>query len=322
MKDFETRAMEKVKNIWRLYMLNQEPEQLAQALTALPQDIRVIGTGRHEIYEDKQAFLQGMMADQVEARDIDFEILDEWYNVQPVTGDTCVVYGTIWVREKAATGKKVFVEMDSRFSIVCRDGPAGVEICNIHHSMPYLEQKDSEFYPKTLSNLAEEAMRKTAALERRAETDGLTELYNRVAAERYIAEAMAAEPGVFYMLDLDCFKAVNDTLGHPKGDWVIQRFAQLLQDVFGPGAILCRMGGDEFAVWFGRIGREAAEALFASLVERCGALAGAIGVPFCCSAGACEAGPSTEGFAALYQRADQALYQAKARGKGRLEWAQ
>ena len=268
----------------------------------------VFGTGHHELYESREAFVAGMMADQVEARDITFEILDEWYAVQTVTDDVCVVYGTIWVRERETAGKAAFVEMDSRFTVVCRDTPRGVEICNVHHSMPYLEQGDGEYYPKTLAGLAEEALRRTAALEHRVELDSMTELYNRAGAERHIARAMAEEDGVFFMLDLDDFKAVNDTLGHPQGDRVIRGFADLLRQVFGPGGIVGRMGGDEFAVWAGGLDRKAAEARFAALAEGCGVLSGRIGAAFCCSAGCAQAGPGGESFAGLYGRADRALY--------------
>lgn len=320
--NFEARALQKVQAVWRLYMLNQDLERLEAECALLPEELLVIGTGRHEFYQDRQAFVAGVKESLAESWDIHFEILDEWYAVQRITGDVCVVYGTIWVREKGTSGKRVFVEMDTRFTIVCRDRPEGVQICSIHHSIAYTEQMEGEYYPKTLSSLAEEAIRKTAALERRAELDGLTELYNRTATERQIVGAMAQERGVFYMLDLDCFKDVNDTLGHPKGDQVIQRFAQLLRGTFGPGSIIGRMGGDEFAVWGGLMDRTMAERLFAALVEGCGELAEKIGVPFCCSAGACEAGPGAEEFEALYQRADRALYKAKAAGKGRLEWAE
>lgn len=52
------------------------------------------------------------------------------------------------------------------------------------------------------------------------------------------------------MLDIDHFKAVNDTYGHGRGDQVLRTFAQFLQDHLGNGALLCRFGGEEFVVIF------------------------------------------------------------------------
>ena len=60
--------------------------------------------------------------DQVEARDIQFELQDEWYEAQRITDDVCLVYGGIWIREKSTPGKPVLIDMEgSRFTVVCRD---------------------------------------------------------------------------------------------------------------------------------------------------------------------------------------------------------
>lgn len=55
--------------------------------------------------------------------------------------------------------------------------------------------------------------------------------------------------GTFYMIDLDDFKAVNDTYGHVAGDRVIAGMAGILREVFGESAVIGRLGGDEFAVF-------------------------------------------------------------------------
>ncbi|RGY98746.1 diguanylate cyclase [Clostridium sp. AM58-1XD] len=318
--DFHTRAREKMKQIWHLYILNINSGQLAAEIAAMPGNLVVIGTGRHEMYENREAFIAGMEADQTEAQEVEFDILDEWYEVQAITADVCCIYGTIWVREKAALGKMVYVEMNSRFTAVCRDTPDGVQICSIHHSIPYVDQSDQEYYPRTLSALAEEAVQKNMVLERRMELDASTELLNRVASERHIGQAMRKESGVFIMLDLDNFKEINDTAGHLQGDHVIQQFAQLLREVFHSRAILGRMGGDEFAVWCPGIAQKEAEDRFCMLVEKCSHVSDELGTPFCCSAGMSYSEPGHESFMSLYQRADQALYQAKFNGKGQAKW--
>ncbi len=111
--EFQKRAIESVKRIWRLYVVNQEPEELESSFRMLPEDFLMIGTGRHEFYKNRDDFLKGMTADQVEARDIQFELQDEWYEAQRITDDVCLVYGGIWIREKSTPGKPVLIDMEA-----------------------------------------------------------------------------------------------------------------------------------------------------------------------------------------------------------------
>jgi diguanylate cyclase (GGDEF)-like protein/PAS domain S-box-containing protein len=85
-----------------------------------------------------------------------------------------------------------------------------------------------------------------AALERAANCDPLTGLWNR----RYLEEAAAAHdgPGALLLCDLDGFKQVNDELGHPAGDAVIRAVADRLTEVVRETDVVARLGGDEFAV--------------------------------------------------------------------------
>ncbi len=84
-------------------------------------------------------------------------------------------------------------------------------------------------------------------LAERANTDHLTGLYNRVGLEEAIDASPNQVQGVLY-LDLDGFKAVNDTHGHETGDDVLVVVAKRFQAVVGEGELLARMGGDEFVV--------------------------------------------------------------------------
>lgn len=52
--------------------------------------------------------------------------------------------------------------------------------------------------------------------------------------------------GCFIILDVDCFKQINDTYGHPAGDQILKEVAKKLQEAFGNGNIFGRLGGDEF----------------------------------------------------------------------------
>lgn len=315
--DFHNRSIENVKQLWHLYILGEHPVQLEAAFAAMPDHLLMIGTGSHELYQTKDAFLAGMSADQMEARDIQFELHDEWYEVQDISDTVCVVYGSIWAREKVLQGQTVFVDMQgSRFTIVCRDTECGVELCSIHHSMPYVDQGSDEYYPKTLYFLAKE-------LEKKAQLDSMTEFYNRSYMEQHVSQSINHSDGYYLALDLDDFKNINDTMGHLVGDQVIREFARILRSVASQNALLGRMGGDEFSVWDFEIqSKSEAESRFSSLLTACDAIFSTLGVKVTCSAGIVFCRRNFGDFTTIYHMADQALYRAKALGKSQLFWAE
>lgn len=104
-----------------------------------------------------------------------------------------------------------------------------------------------------------------------AEKDPLTGLLSRTSFERCVqqlaaqAEAEGCDVCALYA-SLDGFRLVNDTHGRTFGDQVLQASAKLIQSLAGQGAVLCRPGGDEFAVWL-LAPRAAAEELAAKLVS-------------------------------------------------------
>ncbi len=86
----------------------------------------------------------------------------------------------------------------------------------------------------------------------RATHDALTQLPNRLLlrqrVERALERAGASTSVGLMIVDLDDFKAVNDTLGHAYGDRLLQAVARRMQEALGPDDLLARLGGDEFAV--------------------------------------------------------------------------
>ncbi|HKQ60300.1 MAG TPA: EAL domain-containing protein [Candidatus Polarisedimenticolaceae bacterium] len=155
-------------------------------------------------------------------------------------------------------------------------------------------------------------------VEHQANHDALTDLPNRYLLSRRVDEALAAgrrdgRPVAFLLLDLDRFKEINDTLGHPVGDVVLRQIARRLQQPLRPGDTIARQGGDEFAVLLP--GTDLAEA---SRVAR--ALIGALEEPFPVDRLALRVDTSigiamypAHGTAAadLMRRADVAMYLAK-----------
>lgn len=90
-------------------------------------------------------------------------------------------------------------------------------------------------------------------LRRNADTDALTLLSNRAAFDRALEAAIAdsaksAEPLGLVLIDLDGFKLINDTLGHPAGDEVLRIVGQRLRSDWLDGSFVARLGGDEFGV--------------------------------------------------------------------------
>lgn len=80
-------------------------------------------------------------------------------------------------------------------------------------------------------------------LQKESTIDLLTGLYNR-----RILEQLKKLPTIAIMCDIDNFKGINDTLGHDKGDYVINRVGTILKENFRNSDYVCRLGGDEFLI--------------------------------------------------------------------------
>jgi diguanylate cyclase (GGDEF)-like protein len=104
-----------------------------------------------------------------------------------------------------------------------------------------------------------------------ARTDELTGLANRRSlferAHRIVDSASAGRPAALLLLDLDGFKEVNDSLGHPAGDDLLRQVGPRLRDALRAGDVLARLGGDEFAVLLPDTDAEEAQALAHRLRE-------------------------------------------------------
>ncbi len=162
-----------------------------------------------------------------------------------------------------------------------------------------------------------------ARLEREAQTDSLTGLYNhRYFHERLRRELTRAasehENVVLVMLDIDDFKKVNDVFGHAVGDDVLAELADHLRATVRTSDVVCRIGGEEFAVILPGSHEEQAVALATRLVTRLDAvardLAGKISVSIGIAQGPRHAANPRE----LVACAEAAMMTAKARGKSQV----
>ncbi|HEX8667235.1 MAG TPA: EAL domain-containing protein [Allosphingosinicella sp.] len=173
------------------------------------------------------------------------------------------------------------------------------------------------------SNVSEQRRREVES-SNRARYDGLTGIPNRSTMRTMLDEALAnaaerRKGCALMMIDLDRFKQVNDTLGHPVGDKLLKQVAGRLAEALGEEAQVGRLGGDEFEAILPAVDTEGrlsalAEGLIRSIAEpfdvdghdiRIGA-----------SVGIAIARPGKAYAAALVKEADLALYAAKAGGRG------
>lgn len=160
------------------------------------------------------------------------------------------------------------------------------------------------------------------SLEHQVRTDSLTGLYNhRAFHERLRAELNRASRSrdvvSLLMLDLDDFKRVNDVHGHGVGDQVLIEVAQLLQGLVRSSDVVCRLGGEEFAVILPSCDTEAALGLASRIVDELAAHEFEAVGPMGVSIGVAEGPEHAMNPRELAACAEAAMMTAKARGKRR-----
>ncbi|HBF6550382.1 TPA: GGDEF domain-containing protein, partial [Clostridioides difficile] len=260
-------------------------------------------------------FIIGLEKDQTESEQIDFEIIDEWYSCTKVTDEAFIVYGTLWVIEKDYLEKDIYVEMDTRFTMVYRVTDDMIKLIHVHHSIPNFDQMKDEYYPKTITEKAQEALAMANEFKLKSEKDLMTGLYNRHFFEVHIKEMLkTVSHGYFYIFDLDNFKQVNDIFGHVRGDEILIHFSNILTKVFVNDAIIGRLGGDEFAVFeYSNQSKENVENKAKKVLELCLESNS-------CSIGISKLENNSDTFQSLYKQSDYALYYSKRNNKGNFSW--
>ena len=155
-----------------------------------------------------------------------------------------------------------------------------------------------------------------------ADLDALTGLHNR----RYFHETLAREVArahrydrqlALIVFDLDDFKAINDRIGHLAGDAVIAESAERVRDVVRSADFACRVGGDEFAVILPESTLADADQLYRRLQAAVSARPIGQAGRLSFSAGVAELKPEDDP-TTFFERADEALYAAKERGKAQV----
>ncbi len=165
-------------------------------------------------------------------------------------------------------------------------------------------------------------------VERLAVRDGLTGLYNYSYFHEQLSLELTRskrtkEPMSLLILDIDHFKSFNDTYGHPTGDALLRRLAEVMQSSVRSVDLCARMGGEEFAVLLSNTDKEGAlkvaEKLRAAVQDT--PFAGDASQPVVevtVSIGVASAPEDADKKDVLIRRADDALYRAKAEGRNRV----
>ncbi|MDM8348799.1 EAL domain-containing protein [Pseudomonas sp. sp1636] len=156
-----------------------------------------------------------------------------------------------------------------------------------------------------------------------ARTDGLTGLANRATFSERLGQAFAAcqrgaTPFAIFYLDLDHFKQVNDTLGHPVGDLLLQQVSERIKRCTRASDVLARLGGDEFAILQMDMAEPANAGALAAKLQTSLALPYSLNgnqVRISASIGICPYSPSSANADAMLAQADLALYRSKDEGR-------
>jgi len=229
--------------------------------------------------------------------------------------------------ESAEERKTLGFHLSARFpfsDVVVR--PASEE--DVHWSLsgnPIFDERGRFLGFRGIGTDLTEQRKSEREISRLARFDSLTGLPNRAMMRQTLDEALRnaahRQKGcALFMIDLDRFKNVNDTLGHPIGDALLRQVADRLKSVMGNHGQVGRLGGDEFqAVLPGTVDIGLLESLARTLIEQASRPYQIEGhkVTIGASVGIAIGDPGRASADALVRNADLALYAAKAAGRGK-----
>ena len=159
----------------------------------------------------------------------------------------------------------------------------------------------------------------SSELDYKARHDTLTGSLNRGAVFEEAQRFLQDQPLSLVMLDIDFFKRINDTFGHPAGDAVIRELVKRLSEVLEGQGTIGRVGGEEFTILLPDTSLQAAAAIAESIRHNvaCHTFESLPQHPVTASFGISWSAPGTA-FEYAYSTADAALYEAKKQGRNRV----
>jgi len=263
-----------------------------------------------------QAMLDGPASAASVARS--FSILPLWHqrlSVRLLGAALIVTLAALWLRQRFASAVRAQAALEALVAERTKDLAA---------QTMRLAEADRE-----KSELLAQLRERSVALARQAGEDALTGLPNRRAFDAALAEACAARQAdhdalTLVLADVDHFKQINDTYSHAAGDVVLQSLARQLVTGLPAGALVARVGGEEYALLLPWQGTDAARALCESVRARIATAPirwEASEITVTVSFGLAEADSDRSTPDRLLRAADAALYRAKRGGRNRVEAA-
>ena len=186
--------------------------------------------------------------------------------------------------------------------------------------LPVKGAEEVRLLARTYNAMFEETQRRHSRLSYAASHDAVTGLSNRRAFEEALEEWDESQMAMI-IVDVDNFKTFNDTCGHAAGDQVLRAVADALRDNFRSDDMVCRIGGDEFAVIMQHADsslRGLVEKKFDSISQRLRSLDNGL-PPITLSVGVAF-GDREDPDGDIYKDADKALYIVKERGRNGIEF--
>lgn len=293
-----------------------------------------------EVYQVEEQYRQAVLADTVAFYIIDFSM--NLFEKCQLNGDLCVYVepGTAYeefIAENlsqyvAEEDQVYFLETLSLKSVNEAFGEGKTQLsCEYHFLCPDGSTIWMETNVRLIKDIATGSLkgimyvkdidavkRKELEMIANADIDTMTGVLNKGAFLRAMSDSYDSERNTFIMVDIDNFKKVNDTYGHPAGDQVLIEVASILKDNFSADGIVGRLGGDEFGVFVQGIPQDISARLDwvleqLSKIKHCNESSDNI----TCSMGVAF-GENVRDIRQLYKNADDALYVAKQRGKNQI----
>jgi diguanylate cyclase (GGDEF)-like protein len=284
-------------------------------LAGIPVALLVIASRTNQQRRDEYERMRGLYnaaQDLHEARTDEDMILALSQSIQRTLGvdDTTL-------RSQPPRGEELGAWLPNRGAWVVLPSPASSET----------RRQDSAFL-QALASLVDAGMERAALvgeLERQSLRDPLTNAFNRRFFHQALSDVFEApdqQPGCLALLDIDHFKAINDTFGHEVGDITLKELVDAVTETFRNNDVLCRLGGDEFALILPGLTPPLAVERLDLLRRRLAGLRpgepsrGPVG--FRLSVGVAAYPQHGREPSELLRSADQALYHAKREGRDRV----
>lgn len=195
-----------------------------------------------------------------------------------------------------------------------------IRVFKVINSKIYDKHGNTDTIIGKLIDISEEEAEKAYLLVK-SQVDGLTALYNAETTKELIEEKLInkshREKDALILIDCDNFKEINDNFGHLVGNHVLEHVGKCMKEMFGSleGAIIGRFGGDEFCIYIEKVSsvhfvKETCEKFISRIQSVEGVeVSVSVGISFV---------SKSESYEKVFQKADEALYQAKRLGKGKV----